>query len=571
MGTVFNIILDILAIVAIIVFGSFIVVVIADLILCCFDDHEGIIFRRKKKTNRVEDTKEETTVKKEDIVVYTNEANPNGTVQKQTKEEKVDGEVVTEVDFDKAVEEQQALSRKRNMDAPKPAPAPKPQRVEKEDDMFWNVEDDKEFTTLLDTCVKEAKSGDSKQKEPVVEKPKEDDATAKELEELRALKEQQQKEIEEFKKMKEDFAREKEEQLALYKEDLDKAKVEELEKLKQEAIKEQEKIEEEKAKLEQEQVKEIVVDGGKQEIVKETIIKDEEELNKLKYKNLMRMNSRLGRIIRDAERLQTQKQKNKEKQEIEKQKMLAREQEEKIREQEKRLEIQRKNQEFLLKQTEALRKKNEINRKLNEVSKRAGKYKLDNAVVRIAKEQPNDVHHEVVEQVVTTVEETIPGTNTVIKTVEKEPIKVAPKPIFEKAYYEQKLNELDEELKEAEKELRINKSEYIPLTRIHKAYARDSEKLRKKEIQVAKQKVALYGVNSTKIDPAKKAKLDENLASLSELKDSVEHCEEVIKKNKDRYPVLEKNNKLIVKQIDRINEDIRTCEKAITYYNKKEK
>ena len=95
--------------------------------------------------------------------------------------------------------------------------------------------------------------------------------------------------------------------------------------------------------------------------------------------------------------------------------------------------------------------------------------------------------------------------------------------------------------------------------------------MRKKEIQVAKQKVALYGVNSTKIDPAKKAKLDENLASLSELKDSVEHCEEVIKKNKDRYPVLEKNNKLIVKQIDRINEDIRTCEKAITYYNKKEK
>lgn len=573
MGTVINVILDILAILAIIVFGSFIVVVVADLILCCFDDHEGIIFRRKKKTESKTETVEEDTVKKDDIVVYSNQTNPNGTISKEQKVDTVDGEVVTEIDFDKAVEEQQALSRKKGVETPKPmpapAPAPKPKKVEKDEDLFWNVEDDEEFTTLLDDVIKEAKGGDKKQKEEK-EETKVDDATQKELEELRALKEQQQKEIEEFKKMKEDFAREKEEQLAMFKDNLDKAKEEELEKLKQEAIKEQEKLEAEKQKLESEQVKEVVVDGGKEEIVKETIIKDEEELNKLKYKNLMRMNSRLGRIIRDAERLQSQKQKEKEKQEAERQRLIALEQEEKIKEQEKRLEIQKKNQEMLLKQTEALRKKNEINRKLNEVSKRAGKYKLDNAIVRVSKE-PANTHHEVVEEVVTTVEQTIPGTNTVVKTVEKEPMKVTPKPIFEKGYYEQKLNELDEELREAEKELRINKSEYIPLTRIHKAYARDSEKLRKKEIQVAKQKVALYGVTSTKVDPVKKAKLDENLSSLAELKDSVEHCEEVIKKNKDRYPVLEKNNKLILRQIDRINEDMKVCEKAISYYNKKEK
>ena len=573
MGTVINVILDILAILAIIVFGSFIVVVVADLILCGFDDHEGIIFRRKKKTESKTETIEEDTVKKDDIVVYSNQTNPNGTISKEQKVDTVDGEVVTEIDFDKAVEEQQALSRKKGVETPKPmpapVPAPKPKKVEKDEDLFWNVEDDEEFTTLLDDVIKEAKGGDKKQKEEK-EETKVDDATQKELEELRALKEQQQKEIEEFKKMKEDFAREKEEQLAMFKDNLDKAKEEELEKLKQEAIKEQEKLEAEKQKLESEQVKEVVVDGGKEEIVKETIIKDEEELNKLKYKNLMRMNSRLGRIIRDAERLQSQKQKEKEKQEAERQRLIALEQEEKIKEQEKRLEIQKKNQEMLLKQTEALRKKNEINRKLNEVSKRAGKYKLDNAIVRVAKE-PANTHHEVVEEVVTTVEQTIPGTNTVVKTVEKEPMKVTPKPIFEKGYYEQKLNELDEELREAEKELRINKSEYIPLTRIHKAYARDSEKLRKKEIQVAKQKVALYGVTSTKVDPVKKAKLDENLSSLAELKDSVEHCEEVIKKNKDRYPVLEKNNKLILRQIDRINEDMKVCEKAISYYNKKEK
>jgi len=153
--------------------------------------------------------------------------------------------------------------------------------------------------------------------------------------------------------------------------------------------------------------------------------------------------------------------------------------------------------------------------------------------------------------------------------VDKAPLKATVKPVFAKEYYEDKIAELEEELKEAEKELRANKAEYIPLTRIYKAYERDSEKLRKKEMQVAKQKVALYGVNSKSVDPTKKEKLDENLRVLAELKDSVQHCEEVIKKNKDRFPIIEKNNKLITKQIERINDDIKVCEKAIEYYNKK--
>ena len=534
-----------------------------------------------KKDEKTQEKKDDT-VKKDDIVVYSNQSNPNGSIENKAKPEKIDGEVVTEIDFDKAIEEQQALNKKKNVEpAPKKEVQPKPQPVQpKEEDMFWDIDEDEEFTSLLDEVIKEAKGSDKKQKEVVAKNKIEEDATKKELEDLKALKEQQQKEIEEFRQMKEDFAREKEEQLAEYKENLDKLKAEELERLKQEIISEQEKLQVEQEKLEAEQDKlddqkakmdaenTEVASTEKQEIIKETIIKDEEELNKLKYKNLMRMNNRLSRIIRDTEKLQDQKQRNLEKLELEKKKLLAKEQEEKLREQERRIEIQKQNQEKLQKQAEALRLKNEINRKLNEVSKKAGKYKLDNKVVRVAKEQP-EVSHQVIEEVTKTVEETIPGTNTVIKTVEKEPIKASPKPIFEKEYYEQKLNELDEELREAEKELRANKSEYIPLTRIYKAYSRDSEKLRKKEIQVAKQKVALYGVNSTKVDPVKKAKLDENLQALSELKDSVEHCEEVIKKNKDRYPVLEKNNKLILKQISRINEDIKTCEKAISYYNKK--
>mgnify|MGYP003310226865 CR=1 FL=1 len=52
------------------------------------------------------------------------------------------------------------------------------------------------------------------------------------------------------------------------------------------------------------------------------------------------------------------------------------------------------------------------------VSKKAGKYKLDNAIVKVAVEKP--VEHHVVEETVTTVEETIPGTDIVVKTIEKE-------------------------------------------------------------------------------------------------------------------------------------------------------
>ena len=85
---------------------------------------------------------------------------------------------------------------------------------------------------------------------------------------------------------------------------------------------------------------------------------------------------------------------------------------------------------------------------------------------------------------------------------------------------------------------------------------------------VAKQKIALYGVNAPKnIDPEKKKKLDEELAVLKELKDSVLHCEEVIKQNADRFPILEKTNKLLTKQVDRLSKEIETVKEAIKWYD----
>ena len=535
-----EILLNILSILAIIVFGALVVVVVADLILCLIDDHDGIIFKRRKKEEIKEDVVvSQTATKKEDIVVY-NQANPN-TINKQevVKEEKVDGYLIEQIDYDKAVEEQKELASKK----PQPQPKSEPKKVEKapkQDDIFWDDDED-DFNDLLDEIIQEAKkSGTPKEvkKEEVVSLI--DEETKKELDELRELKEQQKKEIEEFRQMKEDYAREKEEELAQLKENLDKAKEEELEKLRQDAIREQEKLEEMRRQLEEEKnsIEEVIVEE-QEPIVKETIIRDDEELNKLKYKNLLRMNNRLTRIIRDTERLQKQKQQAMEK---------SLEQKKKIKQQEE-LERQ-KEQEKILKEQESLRIKNEINAKLNNVSNRVSKYKLDSKKIKIEKD---------------------PLSNINVETSDKEPIVATPVPAFEKEYYEKRLVELDEELKEAEKELRLNKAEYIPLVRIHKAYDRDSERLRKKELQVAKQKVAIYGVNSSKVDMTKKEKLDANLTSYAELKDSVRHCEEVIKKNKDRYPVLEKNNKLITKQIQRINDDIKVCEKAIAYYNKKSK
>ena len=157
MGTFISIVLDILAILAIIVFGSFIVVVVADLILCLFDNHEGIIFNRHKKEEKTQEKKDDT-VKKDDIVVYSNQSNPNGSIENKAKPEKIDGEVVTEIDFDKAIEEQHALNKKKNVEpAPKKEVQPKPQPVQpKEEDMFWDIDEDEEFTSLLDEVIKEA-------------------------------------------------------------------------------------------------------------------------------------------------------------------------------------------------------------------------------------------------------------------------------------------------------------------------------------------------------------------------------------------------------------------------------
>lgn len=130
--------------------------------------------------------------------------------------------------------------------------------------------------------------------------------------------------------------------------------------------------------------------------------------------------------------------------------------------------------------------------------------------------------------------------------------------------YEARLAVLNERLKLNEKELRSCKKEYLPLRRVKKTLENDEKKLRRKEALVAKQKVVLYGVNNyADIDEEKAKKLAEDLDLLDGLKLSVEHCQEVMNKNEERYPLLERIYTVLSEQNETIKADIARAEKEL--------
>ena len=78
----------------------------------------------------------------------------------------------------------------------------------------------------------------------------------------------------------------------------------------------------------------------------------------------------------------------------------------------------------------------------------------------------------------------------------------------------------------------------------------------------------LYGVNNiAEIDQEKAKKLAEDLDLLDGLKVSVRHCEEVMEANKDRYPILETANRILVTTNEELKADIQACELAIRKLN----
>ena len=133
---------------------------------------------------------------------------------------------------------------------------------------------------------------------------------------------------------------------------------------------------------------------------------------------------------------------------------------------------------------------------------------------------------------------------------------------------EAKLTEEQEKLKANEKDLRQCKKEYLPLKRVKKTLESDQKKLRRKEALVAKQKVVLYGVNNlADIDEEKAKKLAEDIDLLDGLKLSVANCEEVMAKNEERFPLLERIYNLLTSQNDEIKTNIADIEEAIKIVN----
>lgn len=142
----------------------------------------------------------------------------------------------------------------------------------------------------------------------------------------------------------------------------------------------------------------------------------------------------------------------------------------------------------------------------------------------------------------------------------QEIVEITPVMLTEQEYLD-RLEVLRERQKENDKQLRKIKKEYKPLERVYRTLERDREKLRRREAIVAKQKILLYGVNNyIDIDEEKAQKLAEDLDLLDGLRLSVQHCEEVISENKDRYPILEQTYNILVTNSEQIAGDIKQLE-----------
>ena len=133
------------------------------------------------------------------------------------------------------------------------------------------------------------------------------------------------------------------------------------------------------------------------------------------------------------------------------------------------------------------------------------------------------------------------------------------------------IDELKDRLAAAEEKLRANekdfkqcKKDFIPLNKVWKTHENDETKLRRKDSLVAKQKVVLYGVNIyADIDEEKAKKLAEDLDLLDGLKLSVQHCEEVMAKNAERYPLLKRMYEVLKRQNTELKDEIKSLKEEI--------
>mgnify|MGYP003294237180 CR=1 FL=1 len=95
-------------------------------------------------------------------------------------------------------------------------------------------------------------------------------------------------------------------------------------------------------------------------------------------------------------------------------------------------------------------------------------------------------------------------------------------------------------------------------------YAKDFDSKAKIEEFIAEYNEPALKSNAT--DEEKAKKLSEELDLLEGLRLSVQHCEEVMQKNKDRYPILERANKFLVKSNIEIKDDIAALEAQLAEF-----
>ena len=137
-------------------------------------------------------------------------------------------------------------------------------------------------------------------------------------------------------------------------------------------------------------------------------------------------------------------------------------------------------------------------------------------------------------------------------------------PVMSLDHLKARLADAEEKLKANEKELKQCKKDYVPLNKVWRTYEKDFKKLQRKEALVAKQQVVLYGVNNyADIDEEKAKKLAEDLDLLDGLKLSVQHCEEVMAKNEDRYPLLKRMYEVLKRQNTDLKDEIKYLQEQI--------
>jgi len=138
--------------------------------------------------------------------------------------------------------------------------------------------------------------------------------------------------------------------------------------------------------------------------------------------------------------------------------------------------------------------------------------------------------------------------------------------------YRSKLEELQQRLRENEKAIRGNNKEFVPLRRIRDTLERDLKLLRKREAIVAKQQVIIYGVNNiTNLDPERVKKLEIDVKQLTGLQQSVANCQDIMHKNRDRFPTLENLDKVLKGQNRQLVSDIEEYRTAIEFFENAEK